>query len=128
MTINLPATLLTTMRAQADALMTDTCTIEVGADSVGDMGELLADQYTVVATGVACRVIMLGRRYGEVAGRVGERETVTQAYRLICPYATALAVNQRITLSDGSRFQVVDLSTERTSEVDAQASIVRTSG
>lgn len=123
--ISLPSTILATMRAAAENLMTDTCTIEVQADAVGEMGEVLSDQYTTVATGVACRVITVNSGYGQ-ARIVGGREVITEGYRLVVPYGTALAVDQRVTLdSDDSVWQVTDLVTERTSEVDAQAVIVR---
>ena len=127
--INLPATVLGSMRATVESLMTDTCKIEVGADSVGEMGEVLQDQYTTVASGVTCRVISLGNRYSESARTIGEREVITEAYRLIVPYGTALDVNQRITLtSDSSVYQVVDLNTERTDRTDRQAIMVRIHG
>lgn len=127
--IKINSSLLATMRNTAESLMTDTCTIEAGADAVGDMGEVLSDVYTAVASSVACRVITIGNRFKETVGITAERETITDAYRLIVPYGTALAVDQRITLdSDSSRWQVVDLLTERTSETDAQAVIVRING
>ncbi len=114
------------MRAAAEALMTDTCTLEVGADAIGEYGEVLSEHYTVVASNVPCRVITIGNRFKEKVGRVGEREVVTDIYRLVTPHDTALAVDQRVTLdSDGSRWQVVDLVTERTDDESAQAVIVR---
>ena len=127
--ISLPNAVLASMRAAAESLMTDTCTIEVQSDAVGDMGELLDDVYTVVASAVACRVITIGNRFREAVAQTAERETIVDAYRLVCPQGTALAVNQRITLdSDSSQWHVVDLVTARTSEVDEQAVIARIHG
>jgi hypothetical protein len=120
---------LAAMRAAAESLMTDTCTLEVTADAVGEMGEVLSDVYTSVATGVKCRLIMPPQMLSDRAVSVGERETITEGARLICPYGTALAVDQRVTLtSDGSHWQVVDLDLSRTDKTDAQAVIVRIHG
>jgi hypothetical protein len=126
--LTLPDAVLGHMRAMAESLMIDTCTLAVGSDAYGDMGELLSDQYTVVASDVVCRVINLGRRYTETVGHLAEREIIIEAYRLICPYDTALAVDQRVMLSDGSVFQIVDLNTARTDATDAQAVMVRIHG
>jgi hypothetical protein len=127
--ISFPPAVLGSMRAAADSLMTDTCTIDVQAEATGDMGEVLYDQYTVVATDVKCRVITVGQRFGTSIVDLGNRETLVEMYRLVCPYDTALAVDQRITLdSDGSQWQVVTLLTERTDSVDAQAVITRIQG
>ena len=124
--INLHGVTRAVMRAAAESLMTDTCTIEVASDAVGEYGEVLSDHYTTVASSVACRVITIGNRFKEKTMRVGERETIEDVYRLVTPYGTALAVDQRVTLySDGSRWQVVDLVTERTDDESAQAVIVR---
>lgn len=127
--ISFSPVVLAQMRANAESLMSDTCTIEVGSDAVGEMGEVLSDQYAVVAADVSCRVLSLGSRFKESAGQVGEREIIADHYRLVCPYDTALAVDQRVTLtSDSSVWQVIDLVTERTSATDAQAVIVRMQG
>lgn len=129
--INLPDTILATMRSAAESLMTDTCTLAVKVDAVGEMGELLPGVWSVVASGVQCRMITqssqtaMSNEPEETAGR----ETLTEVYRLIVPYDTALAVDQRITLdSDSSVYQIVDLITGRTSKVDNQAMAVRIVG
>ena len=128
MVLNLLDTILATMRATAESLFTDTCTIEVGADAVGEMGEVLSDQYVLVASSVACRVITQ-RAPGDTPQRVGEREVIIGSTRIVCPYGTALAVNQRITLdSDDSAWQVVDVRSPLTSLVDTQAVVVRVYG
>ncbi len=117
--------ILAYMLAQADQLMSDTCTIEVRSDAVGEGGEKLL-AYTTVATSVACRVIDAGQTFERSADTVAEREVIVDRYQLITPNGTALAVDQRITLdSDSSVYQIIDLITERTDAVDAQATMVR---
>jgi len=116
------------MRNLADSLMTDTCKIEVRGTAKGESGEVLQNVYTVVATGVSCRLIMQSTMTDR-ADRTAERETITEQYRLVCPVGTALAVDQRVTItSDGLVYQVVDLIRSRTSETDEQAVLVRISG
>lgn len=125
MTIRLHSTLLAQMRGAAQALMTDTCTIEARSVTKGDMGETV-DAWETVASSVACRMQYLGQRFSEVADLLGDQQVVKEAYRLICPYGTSLGVGQRVTLdSDSSRWEVVDLNTQLTSQVDAQAIVVR---
>jgi hypothetical protein len=129
--ITFPDTILTYMRNMSDSLMTDTCTIEVRSTAKGASGETLQDVYTTVASSVACRLIGQSSQtaMGDRIQPTGDRETVTQQYRIICPYTTALAVDQRITLdSDGSQYQVVDLITARTQRTDVQAMLVRIDG
>jgi hypothetical protein len=127
--ISLPPAVLSSMKTAAQALMTDTCKIEVLTNAIGEMGEQLQDQYSTVSASVACRVITIGNRFREQVASVGNRETIVDSYRLICPAGTALAVDQRITLaSDGSQWEVVDLVTARTDAVDAQAVIVKVNG
>lgn len=123
--LKLPTAVLEAMRDAAESLMTDTCKIEVRSNSVGEYGEPL-EAYETVASSVVCRVTTLGSRFKEAAEQVGGREAIVDAYRLICPAGTPLAVDQRVTLtSTGERWQVVDLITARTDEVDRQAAIVR---
>lgn len=105
--------------------LTDTCTIEVQADTVDEYGLAQPGSLTTVASDVACRVIDLGTRYSELAALVADQETIKDTYRLVCPAGTALAKDQVITMSNGDVYQVVDLITERTDGVDAQAIITR---
>jgi hypothetical protein len=119
------AALLAYMRDRAADFLTDTCTIEVRAQGQGEFGNPSQSTWTTVASSVACRVITIGSRFQPGAQVVGSREALTDVYRLICPYGTALDKDQRITLSNGDVYQVVDLNVERTSETDTQAVIVR---
>lgn len=114
------------IKAMTAKFLTDTCTIEQRSLAVGEFGQPV-EAYTVVSTGVACRVITIGNRFfaqqqnPETAGR----EHIMDAYRLIVPAGTALDVDYRVTLSNGDVYHVVDLITERTDETDSQAIIVR---
>jgi len=122
---NVHAVVLAQMRAHAEQLLTDTCLIEVREQSYGPGGEPL-ETYATVASGVSCRVIDAGDQLARRADTVADRETITDLYQLITPYGTALAVDQRVTLtSDSSVYYVMDLRTERTDKVDAQATISR---
>lgn len=124
-TTSLPTVVLAHMRAMAESLMTDTCTIEVRADAVSDLGAV-TNTWTLVASDVACRTITIGSRWQEMAAAVADRRALKDSYRLVCPAGTALAPDQRITLdSDGSQWLVTDLVTRRTDETDTQAVITR---
>jgi hypothetical protein len=125
--ITLPDTFLTYMRNMSDSLMTDTCTIEVQTDSYGDMGELI-EGYSIVASGVSCRIIDASKGGEEEIEQQSHRETMVDEVILVVPYDTALAVDQRVTLSDGSKWFVAKLITSRTSLVDAQAIVTRIHG
>lgn len=124
MALKVPGRVLAYMRANAEALMTGTCTIEAKAAARGEYGEPL-EVYEVLESNVPCRIITVGFRLDTAASSQGEREVIPDAYRLVCPAGTALAVDQRITVSDGTRWHVVDLVTRRTDETDTQAVIAR---
>lgn len=124
--LRLPGAVLAQMRAAAESLMTDTCTLEARSASAGEYGEP-TEEFVVVDASVPCRVITMDNRFfaqqqnPETAGR----EHIMDAYRLIVPAGTALDVDYRVTLSNGDVYHVVDLITERTDETDSQAIIVR---
>lgn len=112
------------IQAALTGLLTDTCTIyaeQLGADEYGAP----TGSWVVVASGVACRVIMLNR-LKEAADAQGGQETIADTYRLIVPAGTALDTGQRVKLtSDGQTYEIVDLVTLRTDAPDAQAIITR---
>jgi hypothetical protein len=117
--------LLQQMRAATTRFLTDTCTIEARSTGRGEYGEPQQSDWGVVASGVACRVITQ-RAPAASSSSVGDRETIVDTYRLVCPTGTALTVDQRVTLtSTGAVYHVVDLVTARTDETDTQAVIVR---
>jgi 2-keto-3-deoxy-6-phosphogluconate aldolase len=124
-TTSLPPVVLAHMRAMAESLMTDTCTIEVRADAVDSMGAV-SNVWTAVESGVRCRMITIGFRPQDVLAAAADRRATKDSYRLVCPAGTALAPDQRVTLdSDGSQWLVTDLVTRRTDETDTQAVITR---
>lgn len=125
--LRLPSAALAQMRAAAESLMTDTCTIEARRATVGEHGEP-TEEFEVIETAVPCRVITLGSRFKEAQDNPATmaRETQTDAYRLVVPHDTALDVDQRVTLaSSGEVYDVADLLVGRTDEVDRQAIIAR---
>jgi hypothetical protein len=121
--LTIDSALLEYMRDQAEALMTDTCLIEVRADARGEFGEATQETWTTVASGVRCRVITI--QQSRAAQPVGTREALIDRYRLVCPSGTALDVDQRVTLSNGDVYQILQVVTARTSETDTQAIIER---
>ena len=112
------------MQAAVAGLLTDTCTITREVVSTDEYGAP-TNTWAVVATGTACRVIVLSR-LNERAGEQGGRETIADTYRLIAPAGTALDTGYRVTVaSDGAVYEVVDLVTARTDGPDVQAIITR---
>jgi len=118
--------LLAQMRASTASFLTDTCTIEARSPARGESGEV-AEVWTAYATAVACRIITVGNRFNDSAGTVSnlDREHIKDVYRVVVPAGTGLNVGQRITVSDGTRYEVTDLMTDRTDGTDEQAVIVR---
>lgn len=121
----LPGGTLGYMRAMTNRLLTDTCTIQARASGRGEFGNAQQTAWQTVATGVQCRVINLQAWLAGGAETVAGREAVTDIYRLICPAGTALDADQRVTLSDGTVFHVVDVKVSLTDETDTQATIAR---
>lgn len=120
----LTAQVLAMMRATTAKFLTETCTIEQEMNSTGEFGQPVP-VWTPIATNVACRVILARQGYRPTAANVGGQEKIVDEYRIICPYGTVLATNQRITVSTGEVYQVVSLITDRTDETDTQAVVVR---
>jgi hypothetical protein len=115
---------LAQLRAMTATFLTDTCTIEARMDAQGQFGEPLQDHWALVAANVPCRVITLSSMRNTQM-QIASRETIAESYKLICPYGTALAIDQRVTLANGAVYQVVDVLTKRTDETDTQATITR---
>lgn len=119
----LPSALLSQLRAITAQYLKDTCTIQSLVNNRGQYGEVIADGWSTVASGVACRIITERdtRKAGEL---VGGQEALVDTYKIIVPVGTALAANQRI-VCNGLTYDVVNLITGRTDETDEQAVIVR---
>lgn len=115
------------IRARTAQFLKETCTIEVEQGAVGDFGQP-APIWIVIASNVACRVIVARSMNRPMADMVGSQEQLVEEYRVICPYGTALAPNQRITLSTGEVYSVTSVITDRTDETDTQAVAVRARG
>lgn len=120
----LNAQVLAMMRTTTAKFFTETCTIEQEMDSTGEFGQP-SPMWSPIATNVACRVITARQGTRPTAEMVGAQEQIVDEYRIICPYGTALATNQRITISTGEVYTVVSLVTDRTDETDTQAVVVR---
>ena len=112
-------------RATVLKWLKDTAKIEVQQSSKGTMNEPL-DAWTIVTASVACRVI--GAEQSDAAF-VGSQETIADMYRLVVPAGTALAANQRVTVtSTGYVYQVVGFINDLTDELFRTAVILRRRG
>ena len=100
--------------------MTDSCTISRDTNASDETGA--PDGSTeIVASGVSCRVI---EGKGDIED-IGDQESLTEWYRLIVPVGTSLEVNYLITLADETVYRVLEVITQRTDAMDAQAVIKR---
>lgn len=112
------------VRRNVNDLLTATCRIERETSSTGTMGEPLHD-WDVVQADVPCRVIRLAKRTTTSAEQVGSQETLVERYRLITPVGTNFAVDDRVVMSDGRVFQVVDVEDGLTDEAFAGVMLSR---
>lgn len=96
------------IRRRVNSYLDDTCRIERESGSPGLMGERLRD-LLLVASNVSCRVIRLTKRTNTAAQEVGGQEALVERYRLILPVGTAFAVDDRVVMSNGDVYQVVDV-------------------
>ena len=116
------------VRRNVNDLLTATCRVERETSSTGTMGEPLHD-WDVVQADVPCRVIKAGNdRSTSRTGTVGAQEALVEMYRLITPVGTNFAVDDRVVMSDGRVFQVVDVADGLTDEAFAGALITRQRG
>jgi hypothetical protein len=110
------------IRAIAAKWLKDRCNITVQTTATGPLGEQL-DQYVSVQSNVPCRVIKVSMSPSAMI--VGGQESMQDMYRVSVPVGTALAVDQRIELSNGLEYDVVDLETELTDEMFEHALVSR---
>lgn len=113
------------VRRNVNDLLNETCRIERESGGRGLMGEE-THETVVVATNVSCRVIRLTKRTTSSAQDVGSQEALVERYRLICPVGTAFTVNDRVVMSDGRTFDLVDVEDGLSDEAFAGAMLVRT--
>ena len=116
--------MLAYMKAQAALTMTDTCTIEKQSDVRGAAGEIINNQWTTVATSVACRMITESARQNRTVV-IGEQPTLPQRYTLVMTQGTTIEVNYRATLaSDSSKWLIDNIVSNQTDEVTLQAVVI----
>ena len=115
---------VTMVRARTEAMLTETCTLMRESGAEGLMGEP-THGLVLVASNVSCRVIRVGQRFTANTGAVGAQEALVEMYRLICPVGTAFDTDDVVEMSDGRRFQVVDVEDGLTDEAFAGAVITR---
>lgn len=100
------------VRRSVGGMLTERCTIERETGGVGLMGEPV-QSWAAVAEDVPCRLITVGRRNSSETQVIGSRESVVDAFRLICPQDTAFAVDDRVSVGD-RRYQVVTVEDDLT--------------
>lgn len=111
------------IRSMALRWMTDTCTIERQADSVGSLGQVL-DSWQIVSTGTACRLITSKGATQPSTTVMADRLTLEDTYRISLPMGTVLNADYRITIGT-SVFRVASVLDGRTDSADVQAVLVR---
>lgn len=97
------------VRAQVAKMLTETCRIEQEAQGRGLMGEPLHGNWEVVASAVSCRLIRSQTPNMTRTREVGAQEAIVERYRLIAPRGTAFTVDNRVVMSNGDVYQVVDV-------------------
>jgi hypothetical protein len=117
------STTLNSLRAAVERYMTETCVIEAQQPALGKYREERA-VWQVVYADLKCRVITVGNRTNNELVLVSERKSIREQYKLIVPYDTALSLNQRVTVN-GQTYTIINILTERTDAVDAQAFMER---
>jgi len=123
-TIRVPTAIRGYMRAQANALLTDTCTIERLADTTDAAGAAVND-WEVMSSSIDCRMITIGQRMTADPLVKAERAVLPERYRIVLPAGTSIAPQYRITLdSDDSRWLVSNVATSQTDEVSVTVVVV----
>lgn len=112
------------VRRNVNRTLKERCTIQRETHTKGTMGEPL-HEFEQVAADVACRVITAGERNRTAVMDVGSQESLVERYRLICPVGTLFEVDNRVVMSDGRVFQIVDVEDGLTDEAYAGAIMIR---
>lgn len=107
----------------AEAFMTQRCTIEQEREARGTFGEPVR-VWDVVAVDVPCRLITATDTRRGMTSVIADQEVMEDSYRLIVPYRTPLAVDQRVMVA-GATYEVSGILDGRTDAVDVQAVIIR---
>lgn len=111
------------VRRSVNGMLTERCTIERETGTTGLFGEPV-QSWSAVAEDVPCRLITVGRRNSSETQVIGSRESVVDAFRLICPQDTAFAVDDRVSVG-GRRYQVVTVEDDLTDAAYVAAIVVR---
>lgn len=111
------------LRTTTAQFLTETALIEAEVSSTGEWNQPVP-LWTTVASDVPCRVITAQPQTNNTAQQVGSQEQLVDTYRIIAPYGTAFATNQRVTVGSVV-YQVVGVVTDRTDETDTQAILTR---
>ncbi len=115
---------LAIVKQNVNEMLTDTCTIMRMSDATGLRGEPI-NTLELVASGVLCRVIRAKVPNDNSQQVLGSQKAMVERYRLICPVGTAFVVDDVVTLSDGSIYQVVNVEDKLTDGAFAGAVITR---
>ncbi len=118
----LPGWIGAQLAAAAAAFFTETCMLEQEQTARGSLGNASVT-WSVVAADVPCRLTMPSARR-EASVIASDQEQLVQEYLLSVPAATALDVNQRVTIS-GVVYSIIRIDTALTDRVFRTASIVR---
>ena len=115
--IGVPGAVLAQMRAAAEGLMTDSCTIEKLSNARGPAGERV-NTWVTVSTGTECRLITYAARNSGTMIAVAGQSVLPERYRIALPHGTTIAAQHRITLtSDSSVWLVENIEASQTDVV-----------
>lgn len=115
---------LAKVRSMVGRFLDESCTIEKMGNSESEQGVPMPE-YEVVATGVSCRIIRAGSSMSSSNTVKGGRESLVDKHRCILPYGTTIAADYRIVMSDGRRYEVVDVVDDLTDKAFVQVIINR---
>lgn len=104
------------IQRMTEGFLTSTCTIEREEETPIDAYGDRSHEWVTVAEDVACRVIMAGIRTGGAIVERASQEQMRDEVRLIVSRNTALDVDYRVTLADGTVYDVVRIETLLTDE------------
>lgn len=117
------SSILSTIRARLETYLNDTCTIESAASAIDAYGTP-TQTWSTVAADTPCRVIRDNAQAG-AAQQIASREALRHQYRLIVIVDVALGVNYRVTTSDGSIYDIVEVEANLTDSFYKSATIAR---
>jgi len=119
---------LTAIQRRLATFLTETATIEKrDINAIDRLGAPVENAYTLVDTGVACRVIDARSRRTESWMEVGQADAMVDMYRIIFAVGTTVEQDYRITVGD-RKYQVVDMTDDRTDAADLQVTVKRIRG